>query len=57
MINIQKVKILFCKGERNKAAEKFLEDYAKENINQEKEIDYKLPRDQITIKIEGGIEI
>ncbi len=55
--NIQKVKILFCKGERNKAAEKFLEDYAKENINQEKEIDYKLPRDQITIKIEGGIEI
>ncbi len=50
---IRKVKILFCKGERNIAAENFLNSYVKENINQENEINYKFPEDLITIKIEG----
>lgn len=53
LFGLKKVKILFQKGERNTPAEKFLNQYAKEYINQEQEMNYILPKDVIKIEIEG----
>lgn len=52
--SLQKVKILFQKGERNTPAEVFLNQYAKDCINQEQDMIYEFPKDLIKIEIERG---